>query len=336
MTRSNSRSKRRKWAVEWPTFGLLVFCYVAWFALGLLLYPVAPICAMCLFPVLIVLHSSLQHEVLHGHPTRSRLVNEMLVFFPLGLFFPYRRYKARHLQHHDDERLTDPYDDPESYYTAAGSWAQLSEIMKILLAWNNTFIGRLTIGPALSVAGFAISESRKVRSDDKIRTAWILHMLGLAGVVATVQLIFGIPIWLYCISAYIGLSVLKIRSYCEHQWSETPEGRTIIIERTALSLLFLNNNLHLVHHKLPTVPWYRLPAIYSERRGEWHEMNGHYVFRNYSAILRKFAFRAKEPVIHPVLRRDAGDGAQQTRIPNAKSVFPDASSDELDLFGKID
>jgi fatty acid desaturase len=70
-----------------------------------------------------------------------------------------------------------------------------------------------------------------------------------------------------------------------------------------LAFLFLNNNLHLVHHKSPTVAWYRLPKLFAERRDEWIAMNRGYVFPNYFALLKEFAFRAKEPVVHPVLRR---------------------------------
>ena len=57
------------------------------------------------------------HEVLHGHPTRSGRVNEALVFLPIGIVWPFRRFKAIHLRHHADERLTDPFDDPYVSYT---------------------------------------------------------------------------------------------------------------------------------------------------------------------------------------------------------------------------
>ena len=45
-------------------------------------------------PFTVALHSSLQHEALHGHPTRHAPVNEALVFLPLGLFYPFRRFKS--------------------------------------------------------------------------------------------------------------------------------------------------------------------------------------------------------------------------------------------------
>jgi fatty acid desaturase len=289
--------------IEWPTFSLIILCYALWFSIGLLLYPVQPILSTILFPIVIAFHSSLQHEVLHGHPTQNRVINELLVFVPIGLFIPYRRYRANHLRHHTDERLTDPYDDPESYYRALADWQRLPKIFKSLLNWNNTFLGRLTIGPALTIIGFPLSEIARVKSGPKIQKAWLLHGVGLAFCLAIVLFAFQIPLWRYFISAYVGLSILKVRSFCEHRWSERPEGRSIIVEKSVLSTLFLNNNLHLVHHELPSVAWYKLPAIYVNKRDEWHELNDHYVFKNYFDILMKYAFKAKEPVVHPALRR---------------------------------
>ena len=45
-------------------------------------------------------------------------LNELLVGLPIGLVYPFRRFRALHLRHHADESLTDPFDDPESYYRA--------------------------------------------------------------------------------------------------------------------------------------------------------------------------------------------------------------------------
>ena len=49
------------------------------------------------------------------------------------------------------------------------------------------------------------------------------------------------PFWAYLLSAYLGLSLLKIRTFLEHQAHEKARGRTVIIEdRGPLALLFLN------------------------------------------------------------------------------------------------
>ena len=104
--------------LEWPTLGLIVLCYGTWAVAGFWIWPVVPILALALMALAAALHSSLVHECLHGHPTRKRLVNETLVTLPLSWVYPYRRYKATHLAHHHDEQLTDPLEDPESYYKA--------------------------------------------------------------------------------------------------------------------------------------------------------------------------------------------------------------------------
>jgi fatty acid desaturase len=305
-TAQPARVRRRKnlYRIEWPTLALLATCYGLWISAGYLLYPTFPIASLLLIGLAIALHSSLQHEVLHGHPTRNSRLNEALVFLPIGIFYPYRSYKRTHLQHHADERLTDPFDDPESYYRSMGDWQKMPSFLKILLAWNNTFIGRLVIGPPLMVVGFTIAELYKIaRRDRRVTYAWILHLAGLIPTMLIISQLFGIPVWLYIsVSAYLGVSIIAIRSYCEHQWSEDPDGRTIIVENSILAPLFLYNNLHFVHHKMPTAAWYKLPALYSARRLEWQQMNDGYVFRNYFEVFRAFALKAKEPVAHPALR----------------------------------
>lgn len=295
-----------KWSliVEWPTVALLVACYGLWGVAGYALYPSYPTVALIVMGFAIALHSSLQHEVLHGHPTKSVMINEALVFAPLGIFYAFRSYKRSHLQHHVDARLTDPFDDPESYYLEMRSWEHLPRLLKILLVWNNTMIGRMVIGPPLMVVGFTASEWRKIlRGDREVTVAWTLHIVGLIPTLLIISKIFGIPIWLYIgFSAYLGVSLLAIRSYCEHQWAEQPDGRSVIVEGSLLAPLFLYNNLHLVHHKMPSVAWYRLPQIYRAGRSEWQRMNEGYVYANYFDVFRAFAFKAKEPVAHPAWR----------------------------------
>jgi fatty acid desaturase len=302
-----SISKRRSStpAVEWPTVFLTLFCYGAWLGIGFLLWPSYPFVALAILPFILALQSSLMHEVLHGHPTRNARLNEAFVFLPIGLVWPFRRFKTIHLRHHADERLTDPLDDPESYYQALWMHEELPPTMKLLLKINNTMVGRFILGPWLSSVGFFIDDAKQIIAGDKaIRKAWLLHAIGLAVVVPIVTFGFGIPLWLYIlVPVWLGQSLISVRTYAEHQWSEHPEGRTVIVERSPLSFLFLNNNLHFVHHKSPTIAWYRLPTLFRERREEWLRMNNGYAYPNYFAMLKAHAFKAKEPIVHPVLRR---------------------------------
>src|SRR4029079_10557628 len=99
-----------------------------------------------------------------------------------------------------------------------------------------------------------------VSGDRDILRAWLHHVAGLAVVLAWVIDFCGIPVWLYMLSAYLGLSILNVRTFAEHQAHETLGGRTVIVEASpVVGLLFLNNNLHYVTHANPRVPWYTRP-----------------------------------------------------------------------------
>ncbi|MBL0933742.1 MAG: fatty acid desaturase [Rhizobiaceae bacterium] len=296
-------------AVEWPTVVLIAGCYGAWLAAGTIGWTVSPWLAVAVLTIAIALQSSLMHEAAHGHPTRNGLVNEFLVGLPIGLVYPYRRFKKLHLCHHADERLTDPFDDPESCYQAFWKHEALPGWLRALLSFNNTMVGRFLIGPALSNVAFLASDLKLLRAGDVgVQRAWRHHLVGLAILAPIIVFAFEMPLWLYLVPVYLGQSLIAIRTFAEHQWSERPDGRTIIVERSPLALLFLNNNLHLVHHKQPTVPWYELPRLFRARREEWVRMNGGYVFPNYLALFRAFALKSKEPIVHPVLRRQPEPG----------------------------
>ncbi|MEJ6708092.1 MAG: fatty acid desaturase [Amylibacter sp.] len=298
MTTSNLR-------IKWPTLALIVATYAAWFGAGAVLYPLSATLALIAMAFINTLHSSLVHEIIHGHPTRNARINEALVFANPGLIWPFQRYRKMHLNHHADERLTDPFDDPESYYRAMYLYDGFPTWFKKLLGLSNTLIGRLILGPPLSTFALIMGDGAAIlRGEKPVIRAWALHALGLIPIVFCITQIFQIPLWLYAITAsYGGAAIISLRTFAEHQWHETPEGRTIVVERSPLSFLFLNNNLHLVHHQNTTVPWYNLPALYTQDRDKWHRLNDGYIYPNYWKLFRSYALIAKEPVVHPVWHR---------------------------------
>ncbi|MDE2349868.1 MAG: fatty acid desaturase, partial [Gammaproteobacteria bacterium] len=107
MTRRTSTDPAPIAAVEWPTLALIFADYGGWlaatFAYGR--WPLALVASVT--ALLLTLQSSLQHEIIHGHPTRNARVNRLLGMPPLSLWLPFVRYRQTHLAHHDDERLTD-------------------------------------------------------------------------------------------------------------------------------------------------------------------------------------------------------------------------------------
>lgn len=283
---------------EWGTFALILACYAAWLAVIFTLPVWLAIPAMGLVAAL---HSSLTHEALHGHPFRTRWLNEALMALPLTLLIPYNRFRDLHLAHHRDSTLTDPYDDPESNYLDPKVWNTLADWQKWLLSANNTLFGRIVLGPAIGQYTFFRDELRgALRGDRDILLAWALHLLGVVAVLWIVAQ-SPMPIWAFVLSAYIGLGLVKIRTFLEHRAHEESRARTVIVEdRGLLAFLFLNNNLHVVHHMNPGAPWYRLPALYRAGKDSYLASNEAYVYRSYAEIFRSYFWRAKDPVQHPL------------------------------------
>ncbi len=291
---------------EWPTLGLIVACYLVW-ALGTTwIAGQAPVVGVVVTALAIALFSSLQHEVIHGHPFANRRANHALVFPALALAIPYLRFRDTHIAHHRDELLTDPYDDPETNYLDAAIWSRLPRVLRAALSFNNTLLGRVLIGTAVSQVAFMHSDWRAIRAGDRgVLAGWLWHLPAVALVVLWLAALGQITFWQYLLAAYIGLSLIKIRTFLEHQAHQNAQGRTVIIEdRGPLAFLFLNNNLHAVHHLHPAVPWYRLPALYRNGRAEYLRRNGGYLYRSYAQVFASYLWRRKDPVPHPLWSRD--------------------------------
>ncbi|MEO0343141.1 MAG: fatty acid desaturase [Pseudomonadota bacterium] len=255
---------------------------------------------------LITLHSSLQHESVHMLEPRWPLLARSAVFPAIGLFVPYIRFRDMHLAHHDNEMLTDPYDDPESFYFEPSEWAQHSWTTKTILEFNNTLLGRLIVGPIVGQFSFMCMDSKHAKTGDTTVTkAWLCHIPAVAIVLIWLLTIGTLPIWSYLAAAYLGLSVLKVRTFLEHQAHEDYNHRSVIVENGGIfGFLFLNNNLHHAHHAHPKVPWYALPKLFRRQRDKFLTANGGYRYKSYWTVFQNHFLRAKEPVPHPIWTRE--------------------------------
>jgi fatty acid desaturase len=287
--------------MEWPTLGLLGACYLLWLGVTALHDQIGYLLAVPILILTLTQFSSLQHEVLHGHPFRSGRLNELTVFLPLGLWLPYRRFRDLHLRHHRVPTLTDPQDDPESFYLPVTRWQLVGRLMRRVLAVNNTLLGRLLIGPMLALIAFFVGEVRALaRTERGVWNAWAMHLIGLVPVLAWLWWT-GFAALPYLLAVYLSFSLLMIRTFLEHQAAETPEARTVIIERGGpFALLFLNNNLHAVHHERPSVAWYRIPEIYQRERERYLARIGDYRYRSYWDVFQRYLVTPKEPVLWPL------------------------------------
>jgi fatty acid desaturase len=287
---------------EWPTVavGLLIyggFLGATWFWREIPLWLLPVVGAW-----LIAWHGSFLHEIIHGHPTPWRELNRALAWPPLTLWLPFEIYRVDHIKHHYEPDLTDPREDPETAYVTPAAWARLGPVMRWLLLANMTLAGRLTIGPFLSIGYFLRNEARRLWAGQPGRRGiWARQALGAALVVAWVSVVCGMPLWLYLATfVYAGAALTSLRSFAEHRFAEDATHRTAIVERAGLfGLLFLHNNLHVLHHMRQHEPWYRLPALYRADRAALVARNGGLVYAGYGEVARRFLWRAHDKPVYP-------------------------------------
>jgi fatty acid desaturase len=247
-------------------------------------------------------HSSLVHESVHNLNTAPKWLKMLLVLPPIGVWYPYHFYARSHSIHHRDDNLTDPAKDPESFYFAKPKWESLHPAIKTLMVFNQTFLGRLVVGPFISVYYLVNQHRMKVLAGDK-RTirGLISHGVLLAGFFWFVVSVAGMSAWFYifCI-ALPGLAVGLIRSFCEHGAALDPAHRTAIVESGLFfNILFLYNNLHVVHHLDPSMRWYDIPKFYREHREELLEGNGGLYFPSYFDVIRRTLIKPAYIPVHP-------------------------------------
>jgi fatty acid desaturase len=239
-------------------------------------------------------HLSLVHELVHGHPFRSRALNELLGGLPLTLWVPYRSFRHFHLAHHDTV-LTHPTADPESYYALPERWAQMDGVRRAIHRANRTAAFRLTVWAVVSTVAFTVADVwRAVRGRPGFRAAWLAHLVGVAVVLHVVVRVGGMPVWEYLLGGVLlARSLNMVRSFAEHLSLADPNARTAQIRAgRAMSLLMLHNNLHVAHHDAPGLAWYEVPA-HSRRIGadEIAARGGGLYRGGYTEVFRRFGFR---------------------------------------------
>ena len=289
-------------AGEWPTWLLIAAIYGGWLALILAYRSLPGWVANPALVLVVAWHMSLQHELLHGHPTRNKAFNRLLGIFPMSAWYPYDIYRDSHLSHHRDEFLTTPGVDPECNYLQAHEFERLWKIQRAMRWLLRTALGRLLLGPAHTIPlVWADIVAGPARRDFTYVRTWVVHLSLLIAMlwwvneragIAPLHYLFGI--------AYPALSLAMLRSFFEHRPAKLPAHR-IVITDAALPwrLLYLNNNYHAVHHDYPGVAWYRIPALYrADREGFLLRNNGFYI-PGYCHLLWKYALKPIDTPVHP-------------------------------------
>jgi fatty acid desaturase len=285
--------------IEWQTWLLIVVIYACW--IGLVVYfDQIPIWLST--PLLIVVgawYMSLQHELLHGHPTQKRWLNQLFGILPLAVWYPYIIYRDSHIQHHIDEDLTKPDIDSESNYLAPQQFARLNPIHQFFRLALRTSLGRFTLGPAWAIFSLLKATLQEfAQGNFKNLLTWMVHLILLVITLVAVQKYGQIPAWYYAgVIAYFTLGLAMMRSFYEHRPAVCAQDRIAINEAGLFwRLLYLNNNFHSIHHAYPALSWYAISKVYFQNKSNWLQVNNGFYISGYVLFLLKHFIK---PVDHP-------------------------------------
>jgi fatty acid desaturase len=249
---------------------------------------------------LLAWHGSLQHEVIHGHPTPWRRMNALIGLVPLSLWLPFERYRRSHLAHHATERLTEPGSDPETRYVSPPT-TRLGHVRLAVARLEATLLGRMLLGPLFDLARFfggeVVAFGRAPRDSLRI---WAVHLAAAVPVLLWLTVVCRMSLVDYGLTfLFPGAALTLLRSFAEHRADEVPARRVAVVERApVLGLLFLNNNLHAAHHVRPGLAWFRLPEHYARERDALLSANGGLVYGGYREVFARYLFRSHDDPVH--------------------------------------
>jgi fatty acid desaturase len=280
------------WVVAAVLYG--AWAAVIWFHEALTWWLAAPLGAY-----LVAWHFSLQHEAIHSFLSAPKWLRWAVVMPPLGLWLPFPLYYEAHRKHHQNTHLTEPGVDTESFYVRQADWPKLSPLRRAALTANQTLAGRVFVGPLLRLEKLVVKEFERLRRGDTSHVVhWIVHVILVAALFGYISGIAGMPWWQYVL--FIALPAFGlgwVRSFAEHRYGARPGQRTAITESNPFwSLLFLNNNLHAVHHVFPKMPWWQIPGYWRAHREQVLAHNGNLLFRGYGEIARQWLVK---PIFMP-------------------------------------
>ena len=292
MLRDSTTSAASHTPTEWPTWALIALIYSLWVA-ALVWYAVQGGVAPWLFlTVVSAWYMSLQHELVHGHPTRSARLNRVFGLLPLAVWYPFDIYRDSHLTHHRDELLTFPGEDPESNYMDPPDFAACSAPQRALLVAQRTTLGRMCITPGFAIAHLLQDMVRRATWRNRAKAwSWAQHLGLLALVLWGVHASTGMPVWMYLLSGYFALGLACLRSLYEHRPAARPAHRIVVNEAGWFwRWLYLNNNYHAVHHARPALAWYAIPGAYQAERERFTNGTGGFVIPGYNRFFLRHLF----------------------------------------------
>ena len=247
--------------IAWPTIALLAGCLCLWLlSSALALAEVLPLWlamvlnTLALYAIYTPVHDA-SHSAVVPRNKRLRWVNTVvgtLAAFPIFMFF--HTHRKSHFIHH---ARTNAPGDPDTFLMG-NFWA----VVLVKTPWS--LINQLN-GVKLWQSCRDLKLTPAERRDTLL--AYGLTIVLLLGLIAGGHGLELLTLWI--IPWFVGEHVMEVTFgwFPHHDHSETGRYRdTRISLFPGADLLYLQQNLHLIHHMLPVVPFYRYRAVFDELR----------------------------------------------------------------------
>lgn len=275
-----TRNLIRAPSVAWPTLlltGLILFAWtwIGWRAFfdGLSLW-IAFVCNT----TLAYMAFTPQHEAVHGSVSKKYAALNGVVGRLSGvpLLSPFHAFKRLHLTHH--KHTNDPETDPD-FWSGKGPWF----ILPLRWLTQDFYYWYISIT--------SIKETSKTRKTEVIGTLVVFY--GTAGWMALNGHLEAV-IWAWIVPSRVASALLAFMfDYLPHRphriaAKTNPFKATRNIQAPGVTMIFLAQNYHLVHHVFPTAPFYRYARIWRRHQRWFTERGGQSdSFRNW--------FKAQQP-----------------------------------------
>jgi fatty acid desaturase len=133
-----------------------------------------------------------------------------------------------------------------------------------------------------------------LRGNKQTWFAMAVHVVGLVAVIYFVRSVAGMPLWQFALGTTYGGRILNaIRPFPEHKYQAGSEIRTaMVMAGPFMSLLMLNNNLHVAHHDEPSIAWYEVPNLSARVNAVERARDAGLLYEGgYAEVFRKFSFK---------------------------------------------
>ena len=245
--------------IAWPTLVLTALAVGGWLgAVGLgLAGLLPPLVAIALASVCAYATFSPMHDAAHRSVARARWVNEVAGRIAgLPLLAPFPAFRWMHLEHH--KRTNEGLDDPD-HWSGRGPWPLLPlRWLTQDLHYYARFVhewGRFSVGARVEVVGVVLAS---------LLALFVPPALGLG---------WGLALFVF-LPARLATGALAFAfDYLPHRPHDTParEDRFRATSNLAgrwLTVPFMSQNYHLVHHLYPGVPFYAYGRVWADQREE--------------------------------------------------------------------